>query len=366
MTPATLLTQVLSVSSTAPDPVVIAAAAAQIQAGGLVAFPTETVYGLGANAFDADAVAKIFTAKGRPATNPLIVHIAAPEQLDTVAQPSALAWQLAIQFWPGALTLVLPKQGIIPAIVSAGQETVAVRVPAHPVAIALLHASGVAIAAPSANRSNRPSPTTAAHVIDDLAGRIDLVLDGGSTAIGVESTILDLTSPVPTLLRPGGISYEQLQAVIPNLELASRYQQPHNTAAKSPGLFSKHYSPQAEFLLFAGSPTAVLGEMQAIAAQRLQAGQSVGMLCVEGDRAALTEWASQWPNHALTHAIVILSLGTADQLDQIAHGLFAGLRQLDRQGVDVILSPSLPTTGLGLAIADRLLRAASGQVIQVD
>ncbi len=366
MTPATLRTHVLSVSPTAPDPVAIATAAAQIQAGGLVAFPTETVYGLGANAFDADAVAKIFAAKGRPATNPLIVHIAVPAQLDTIAEPSALAWQLATQFWPGALTLVLPKRDIIPAIVAAGQDTVAVRVPAHPVAIALLQASSVAIAAPSANRSNRPSPTAAAHVIDDLAGRVDLVLDGGSTAIGVESTIIDLTSPVPTLLRPGGISYEQLQAVIPNLELASRYQHPHNIALKSPGLFSKHYSPQAEFLLFAGSTAAVLGEIQAIAAQRLRAGQSVGILCVEGDRAALTEWVNQYAHQNADPRVIILSLGLAEQLDQIAHGLFAGLRQLDRQGVDVILSPSLPTTGLGLAIADRLLRAASGQIIQVD
>src|SRR5262245_22416754 len=198
-------TKIIIVNPVAPEPAVIQQAASVIRAGGLVAFPTETVYGLGANALDATAVARIFAAKGRPASDPLIVHIAAFAQLDDIAeQIPPLARELAAAFWPGPLTLVLRRRSIVPANVSAGRETVAVRMPAHPVALALCGAAGVPIAAPSANLFTRTSPTEAEHVLEDLAGRIDLLLDGGPTPIGLESTVLDLTQSPPALLRPGG------------------------------------------------------------------------------------------------------------------------------------------------------------------
>jgi len=351
-------TQVLSVSPTSPDESAIRVAGDILQKGGLVAFPTETVYGLGANALDPEAVAQIYQVKGRPAHNPLIVHVATLAQLDTVAYSSELVKRLAAEFWPGPLTLVLPKRPQIPSIVCAGQSTIGVRIPAHPVAIALLQSSGLAIAAPSANRSNYPSPTSAAHVMDDLAGTIEIILDGGHTAIGLESTIINLTTAPPTLLRPGGVSYEQLKNRIPDLQILTS--QPHHLIFPSPGLGTKHYSPQAELLVFHGSRSVSLNEMLTIATQRIESGQSIGFLSTDEDDAILKQWVSHYPNSR----IILYSLGSVEQLDQIAHRLFAGLRQLDNQGVSVIFCRSLPTTGIGLAIADRLQRAA-GQITPI-
>src|SRR5437763_8542920 len=225
------------------DSAAIASAADVLRSGGLVAFPTETVYGLGANALDADAVGRIFAAKGRPAANPIIVHVADAAGVGAVVAdwPDAAA-RLAERFWPGPLTLVLPKRDAVPDVVTAGGPTVAVRVPAHPVAHALLRAAGVPVAAPSANRSSELSPTTAGHVLHGLGGRIDLILDAGPCPGGIESTVLDVTNDPPRLLRPGLVTPAQIEAVIGPIQ---RFGEPAGSVLRSPGLLAKHYAPRA-------------------------------------------------------------------------------------------------------------------------
>lgn len=340
-----------------PDPDTIAEAARCLRAGGLVAFPTETVYGLGANACEAEAVAGIFRAKGRPAHNPLIVHLADAAALDTVALdiPPA-ARRLAEQFWPGPLTLVLRRAAAVAPNVSGGRDTVAVRVPAHPVALALIAAAGVPVAAPSANRFGRPSATTAAHVLADLNGRIDLVLDAGPTPIGVESTVLDLTAPEPALLRPGGVTLEALRAILGDVTTAAALLPPDDAEAApaSPGMLSRHYSPEAPLLLYDGPFDAVTAALRAEALAQAAAGRRIGLLVPDEDR----------PLFADLPAVIVTPGPRADPA-QIARGLFAALRALDAHGVDVILARQFPAKGLGLALADRLLRAASGRVIHI-
>jgi len=345
-------TKIWRVDPQSPDPDLIAEAAQAILAGQLVAFPTETVYGLGANAFDRQAVRRIFLAKGRPMQDPLIVHLAAGELLPQVASEiPPLAETLAGRFWPGPLTLVLPKQTRILDEITAGLPTVAVRVPAHPVALGLLRASGVPIVAPSANRFGHVSPTTAQHVLEDLGGVIEGILDGGATCVGVESTVLDLTCSPPRLLRPGGISLEALRAQIGEVAYAARFES--NGAEKlspqpSPGLLAKHYAPRAELWLFTGERQQALRKMQEAAVQACQSGQRVGALISEEDRDAF----SNLP-------LVILSLGSEGQVVEIAKRLYAALRELDQQGVELILAREMVIEGLGLAICDRLRRAAS-------
>ncbi|HEX2907864.1 MAG TPA: L-threonylcarbamoyladenylate synthase, partial [Phototrophicaceae bacterium] len=279
MSPYSAETQVFHLNPDNLDQQIIETAAAVLHTGGLVAFPTETVYGLGANATDAEAVNRIFSAKGRPASDPVIVHLYDLAQLETVAiHVPELAYDLANQFWPGPLTLVLQRHPAIPPNVSAGMATVAVRMPQHPIALALFRATGLPVAAPSANRFARPSATTAAHVWDDLQGRVDIILDGGATQIGLESTILDLTKTTPAVLRPGGIPLEALRAVIPDVQLVSRHLQPDETGIEAPGMLLKHYSPRAELLLFTGDPEQVHSRMQTEAQARLRVGQRVGIL----------------------------------------------------------------------------------------
>lgn len=351
-------TQVLHLNAQHPEPDRIKQAATRIREGGLVAFPTETVYGLGANGFDAVAVDHIFTAKARPASDPIILHLSSRHQLELVAKDiPPLALQLAQAFWPGPLTLVLKRQPQVPTNVTAGLDTVAVRVPSHPIALALLKAAGVPIAAPSANRFSRPSPTTAQHVLEDLQGCVDLVLDGGPTTIGVESTVLDLTQSVPTILRPGGALVEPLRVMIPNLQvkqhLVAAEESKHGLA--SPGMLLKHYSPNADLLLFTGpDDTKVIAHMQEKAHQLVLEGKSVGILTSEEDRP-----------HFARLPIQLAELGPRTDLDMIARNLFAGIRTLDFLGVDVILVKSFVQEGLGLAIWDRLLRAAEGKVITI-
>lgn len=348
-------TRVLSVESTNPDPAVIAEAGAVLRGGGLVAFPTETVYGLGANALNAAAVVKIFAAKGRPAHDPLIVHISAIEQLGDVVQTvSPLAKALAARFWPGPLTLVLPRGESVPLNVTAGTQTVAVRMPAHPVAQALIGAAGTPIAAPSANTFSRPSATTAQHVLDDLGGKIDLILDGGPTTIGLESTVIDLISDPPVILRPGGIPLEALREILPALEIQPRYLE--DTAASSPGQLLKHYSPRARVLLYTGDdPETVLARMIDQTSKLIYEGKRVGVMLVDEDAGVFSE---------LVRADIAV-LGSEDDLSTVAAGLFAAMRALDARGVDVIAARDLGREGLGAAIWDRLLRAAEGRVIEV-
>jgi L-threonylcarbamoyladenylate synthase len=345
-------TRVLPVDTAEPDVASLREAAAVIRAGGLVAFPTETVYGLGANALDGTALGRIYAAKRRPASDPIIAHIGAVRELARLAVDiPAGARELAGLFWPGPLTLVLRRAPGVPDAIASGRATVAVRMPAHPVARALLQASGLPIGAPSANTFTRPSATTAAHVLEDLDGRIELVLDGGPTPIGVESTVLDLTGKQPTVLRPGGVFIEDLREVLPELQLATRYVNAE-TATSSPGQMLKHYSPRAEVLLFRDSDSAPLSaRMRACALAQSRRGRRVGFLLTEEDAPALAGLGD------------VETLGSRDDLTQASQRLFAALRDLDARGVDVILVGDPGRAGIGAALWDRLLRAAEGRVV---
>jgi L-threonylcarbamoyladenylate synthase len=324
----------------------IARAAAVIRAGGLVAFPTETVYGLGADALNEDAVRKIFLAKERPADDPLIVHIASASQLPQLArQIPQRAWDLIERFWPGPLTLVLPKTERVPTVTTGGLDTVAVRMPSHPVAKRLIELSAVPIAAPSANRFGRPSPTIAKHVWEDLHGRIDLILDGGPTPIGVESTVLDLTVDPPMVLRPGGVTLEELRAVLGDVQMLDAA---HTEAAKrSPGTRSRHYAPRAQVLLVEqGAAEAALKELS---------GKRVGVL-VYLTRSLSVYGEGQGEVRGAGGEVIIIQMPRS--LKAYARRLFAVLRELDEQGVDVIVVEKLQERGLGRAIMDRLRRAS--------
>jgi len=335
----------------APDADIIRQASVVIQSGGLVAFPTETVYGLGANALDENAVNKIFRAKGRPANDPIIVHIADIAQLNEIAiDIPAIVPTLTDRFWAGALTLVLKRHPNIPLNITAGMDTVAVRMPNHPVALALLRQSGLPIGAPSANTFSRPSPTRASHVMDDLNGHVDMVLDGGSTSIGVESTILSLVADVPTVLRPGGVSLEALREVVPDVVYHPKYLAEDVESAPSPGTLLKHYSPTAEVMLFKGDDeTAVWSAMR----EMIKKHDKVGVMVLDGD-------VSQFADCDVT----IARLGAT--VDESALRLFSALRDLDKHGVNVILVRAPDQTGLGLAVWDRLVRASVGRVIDIS
>ena len=347
-------TELINVDPQHPAVEGIARAARAITAGSLVAFPTETVYGLGANALNASAVARIFAAKQRPLTDPLIVHLAQVAQIHEVAaHVPDIVHRLAERFWPGPLTLILHRAEKVPASVSAGRDTVAVRVPAHPVAHALLAACGLPIAAPSANLFGRPSPTTAQHVLDDLDGRVDLVLDGGSTTIGLESTVIDLTVSPPELLRPGGLPPEALQELLPELRIpaAPRISADDEHAA-SPGTLLKHYSPHAALLLLRGDADAAQRLASDIVEQTRQRGRTTGLLIPEEEAGLYAGLIAEFA-----------SLGASTDLAAVARVLFTRLRELDKQKVDLILTREPVGAGLGLAIRDRLFRAAEGRVI---
>jgi L-threonylcarbamoyladenylate synthase len=351
-------TQVFQVNPRAIDETIIRQAGQTIRQGGLVAFPTETVYGLGANAFDEGAVGRIFAAKGRPSNDPLIVHIYTLRQLYEVAVDlPEIALDFAERFWAGPLTLVLKRSRRVAPNVSGGLDTVAVRMPSHPIAQALLQAAGVPVAAPSANLFSRPSPTTAAHVLEDLTGRVDIVLDGGTTPIGLESTVLDLTHDPPRVLRPGGILLEQIQVIAPATCLAAQYvgSDGNDSEMASPGMMVKHYSPRAEVQVFQGEAEKIIKAMQACCREYATQGKTIGVMVPEEQR-----------QHFLGLPCLLVSLGSTFDFETIARNLFAALRHLDQQGVDVILTPAVAQQGLGLAIWDRLIRAAEGKVIEVD
>ncbi len=347
-------TRILKVTPEHPEAVALKQAAELIRAGKLVAFPTETVYGLGANALDPQAVRAIFQAKRRPPTDPLIVHIADFAQLSQVTREvPPVAEELARHFWPGPLTFVLPKSAEIPPEVTAGGENVAVRWPSHPIAQALIRLSGVPIAAPSANLFGHVSPTTAEHVYADLRGRVHLILDGGPTFIGLESTVLDLTTSPPRLLRPGGIPLEALRPFLPDVVLGLSYQS-EDVVAGSPGQMLRHYAPRALLLLFEGEGELILLAIRKIAQEYQQEGRRVGILCVDEEQEAL-----RLPE------IEVLSLGSQHDLNTIGRNLFPALRTLEEKQVEVILARTFPRQHLGLAIWDRLYRAAQGRIIRV-
>jgi L-threonylcarbamoyladenylate synthase len=327
----------------APDTHGIEAAADILRAGGLVGFPTETVYGLGANALSVAAVRGIFEAKGRPADDPVIVHLASAAELERVALPNQVAVRLAEHFWPGPLTLVLPKRPEVPAEVTAGLDTVGVRVPSHPVAQALLTAADLPIAAPSANLFGRPSPTTARHVLDDLDGRIDAVLDGGPARVGVESTIVDVTCSPPRLLRPGGVAAEAIKGVL-GMRLALPETRVGPQAA--PGMLAVHYAPRTPLTLVTG-PSA-RDRLLAEVAIALDRGEGVGVLALSDDLGLLPP------------EVRVEVVGSWAQPEATATRLFEALRALDAAGLDVLFARELadPAKGLGRALADRLRRAS--------
>jgi L-threonylcarbamoyladenylate synthase len=346
--------EIVRVSGGAGDAAAIARAAAILRAGGLVAFPTETVYGLGAHALDPAAVARIYEAKGRPAGDPVIVHVADASAVDGVAAsvpPAARALMRA--FWPGPLTVIVARGAAVPLGVTAGGDTVAVRVPSHPVALALLSAAGVPIAAPSANRFSRPSPTTAGDVAEDLGDRVDMILDGGPSTHGVESTVVDCTGAEPVVLRPGAITLEALRAVLPGIGLRAAAVRDTRATLASPGTLLKHYAPRAEVRLWSGRSETLLRAMRSDIEMQIAAGRRVGALLVDQDRGAVAGLA-----------VEVRSLGSVERLDEAAAQLFAAMRALDRSGVDVIVARDLGRSGLGLTIWDRLFRAAEGRVLE--
>lgn len=331
----------------------VALGAKYLQQGRLVAFPTETVYGLGANALNAAAVNRIFLAKGRPADNPLIVHIAdyatLPEVVGHVPEP---AERLMQAFWPGPLSIVLPKHEQIPAVVTAGLDTVAVRWPNHPVAEALIRLSGLPLAAPSANRSGRPSPTLAEHVSRDLGDKVDLVIDAGLAAIGLESTVIDLSGAEPVLLRPGAVTVEDLESVLGAVRIASAQPSPEQPV-RSPGLKYTHYAPRAPLYLYLGQPESVVQAQLNRLAELQQTGQKVGILTYD-------EFIGQFSG------VSSFTLGPYGQPAEAAQNLYHLLRRFDEQELDIILAHGYPSAaGLGLALQNRLIKAAGYRLLWV-
>lgn len=327
-----------------------------LQKGGLVAFPTETVYGLGGDAMRPEASAKIYAAKGRPSDNPLIVHIADMDALEDIAQsvPES-AVKLADHFWPGPLTMIFPKKEAVPKSTTGGLETVAVRMPSHPVARALIRESGVYIAAPSANTSGRPSPTKAEHVKEDLDGRIDMILDGGAVGIGLESTIVDLSTGVPTILRPGYITREMLEDVLGEVQvdpaILSQKMNP-NIVAKAPGMKYRHYAPKGQMTIIEGETGKVVDEINRLVKEKTDEGCSVAVIATEETKDA----------YACAN---VRSVGSRATEGSIAAGLYDILREMDHIGAEYIYAESFEKDTLGKAIMNRMLKAAAYHVIKV-
>lgn len=336
------------------DEAVIEEAAAIIRAGGLVAFPTETVYGLGADALSADASARIYAAKGRPSDNPLIVHIADFKDMERIAEdmpPGARL--LADAFWPGPLTMIVRKNARVPKATTGGLDTVAVRMPAHPVALELIRKSGGYIAAPSANTSGRPSPTLAEHVAEDMDGRIAMILDGGPVGIGIESTIVDLTEEIPVVLRPGYITLDMLREVIGETELDPGIAALDSAVRpKAPGMKYKHYAPRADMILVDGEENRVVKTINALAEDAEGSGKRVGIIATDETRERYVRGE-------------VVSIGARQDEDAIARHLYRILREFDEKDVDVIYSESFATPRIGQAIMNRLLKAAGHQIITV-
>lgn len=327
-------------------------AAALLRQGETVAFPTETVYGLGANALDAQAVDKIFTAKGRPSDNPLIVHIAHRADVDKLAGrvPEA-AVACMDHFWPGPLTIVLPcRADVVPANVTAGLDTVGLRMPDHTTALHLIDQAGVPLAAPSANRSGRPSPTTADHVWEDLHGRIAGIVDGGPSGVGVESTVLDLSGDIPMILRPGGVTQEMLLEVLPRVEFDPALLTGQGTP-KSPGVKYTHYAPQGEMVIVEGANDRAV--IQQLLDKARKEGRKTGVLTTE-ERVYAYD------------ADEVITAGKRNDLLTVAAGLYDAIRRFDHAGVETICAESFPEAGVGVAIMNRLRKAAGQRVIRAD
>ena len=342
-------TQLLPVTPSA-----LALAGELIRSGALVAFPTETVYGLGADALNAEAVKRIFEAKGRPGDNPLIVHISAIDQLAPLISgaPSPAARRLMDACWPGPMTLIFPKSEIIPPAVTAGLDTVAVRYPVHPAAQALIDAAQRPVAAPSANRSGRPSPTAADHVMEDMAGRIPLILDGGPCDVGLESTVIDVTGETPRILRPGGVTPERIAQICGDVQVDDAVLRPlrEGERPRSPGMKYRHYAPSGALTIVQGEPGAVVAAIRRMYDDALTDGRRPLIL-------------------ALTHRLPAYGdrrcLPLGDNADEMARAMFAALRQADALDADILFSEAVPAEGVGLAVMNRLERAAGFNIVDV-
>ena len=328
-----------------------------LKCGGLVAFPTETVYGLGADGLNPKASIKIYEAKGRPSDNPLIIHIASLSQMDVIARdiPDE-AYKLARVFWPGPLTIILNKKEIVPTETTGGLDTVAIRLPASKIARDLIEASGGYIAAPSANTSGRPSPTSARHVIEDLSGKIDMIIDGGKSTLGLESTIIDLSSSIPTILRPGSITKSMLENVIGQVEydgVVLQRDMGEDMVPKAPGMKYRHYAPEGSLAIYEGSTEKVTKAINDKAKELINAGKSVGIIATEETK------------HFYKYGIIKV-IGSRSDEDSIAAGLYGVLRDFDDIHVEYIFSESFEGDDLGQAIMNRLLKAAGYNLILVE
>jgi len=346
-------TKVYHLEHTNIDKRVIDGAAAVIRQGGTVVFPTETVYGLGANALDSKSVSRIFEAKGRPSDNPLIVHISNYDMLlYCIGEPlSEKAKKLMDYFWPGPLTIIFKKSKNIPDEVTAGLDTVAIRMPDDPIALSLIESSGVPIAAPSANISGKPSPTAPEHVIKDMEGRVDIILCSKDTRIGVESTVLDISGEKPTILRPGGVTLEELERILEVVEIDKGITEP-GMIPKSPGMKYTHYAPKAPMTVVRGEDDKVREKILELAAKSKSEGLKVGILTVD-------ENIGYYSNY------IPISLGRKSDTGELAHNFFSALREFDKLEVDIIFAEAIREEHMGLAIMNRMKKAAGFNIVEV-
>lgn len=346
-------TKIIKITEDSIEDSLLMEAAKVLREGGLVAFPTETVYGLGANALNEEAAKKIYEAKGRPSDNPLIAHIAEFSALNgLVSEVPESGKKLMEAFWPGPLTIIFKKSGAVPYGTTGGLDTVAVRMPAHPVAARLIKLAGVPVAAPSANTSGRPSPTTAGHVAEDMMGRIDMIVDGGEVGIGVESTIVDVSEEIPTVLRPGAVTLEMLSRVIGEVRMDQAVAEPmkEGVRPKAPGMKYRHYAPKANLSLVEGTVEDMVESIRRLASAAQAQGKKVGIICTEETKAL-------YPDGLLR------SVGSRQEPDSIAHNLYAVLREFDGLDVDTIYSEAFPSDRLGQAVMNRLTKAAGYHII---
>ena len=345
-------TKIIKIDEKNIDKNLINEAANIIRTGGIVAFPTETVYGLGANGLDEEAVKNIYKAKGRPSDNPLILHISTINDLyPLVEEIPSLANVCMDRFWPGPLTIIFKKSRVVPNIITAGLDTVAIRMPDNKIAKELISQSGVPIAAPSANLSGKPSPTRGIHVIQDMMGKIEMIIDGGDTGVGLESTVLDLSTEIPTILRPGGITLEELREVIPNV-IQDRSITNKEETPKSPGQKYRHYAPNAEMILYTGDVEKIVEEIRRTSKKLINDGKIVGIMATEETKDNYIEGN-------------ILVSGSRLKRETIAHDLFDILRCFDELNVDIILAEGVSFDNIGMAIMNRMVKAASGKVIKL-
>nr|WP_132995681.1 L-threonylcarbamoyladenylate synthase [Sporanaerobacter acetigenes] len=337
-----------------PEKDIIEAGAKLIKNGGVVAFPTETVYGLGANAFCEEAIDKIFIAKGRPQDNPLILHVSSIDEVYPLVEKVDENMKMLMEkFWPGPLTIIFKKSSKVSKKLTGGLSTVAIRMPRNKIALELINSSGVPIAAPSANTSGRPSPTEASHVVEDMYGKIDMIIDGGSTGVGVESTVLDMSEEVPTILRPGGVTLEDLLQIFSEVKYdQSIISDDENIVPKSPGQKYKHYAPKAKMIVFTGDVKTISKNIKSQVKSLTLEGKKVGIMATEETKDEYNEG-------------IVLVVGSRSDKDTIARNLFKVLRQFDELNVDMILAEGVDTEEIGRAIMNRMKKACGGDIRKV-